>query len=142
MKKKSTSNSLNVSLARRFGAIFYDLLILLTLLILTSLIVSIPFNINPDHPLFYVYQGCIYTISFLFYGWFWTHGGQTLGMKTWKFKIISLNGNRVSWISAGVRFIAAIISWLPLGLGYFWSMFDIKKRAWHDIISKTQLVRI
>ena len=141
MEKKNTTNYLYVSLARRLGAIFYDLLILLTLLILASLIISIPFNINPAHPLFFVYQICIYTISFLFYGWFWTHGGQTLGMKTWKFKVIAVDGSNVNWIMALIRFIVAIISWLPLGLGYLWSIFDPNKRTWHDIASKTQLIR-
>ena len=142
MKKKNAPNQLHVSLARRLGAIFYDLLILLTLLILSSLILSFLFNIHPAHPLFFVYQGCIYTISFLFYGWFWTHGGQTLGMKTWKFKITAVDGTNVNWIMALVRFIVAIISWLPLGLGYIWSIFDRNKRTWHDIASKTQLVRV
>lgn len=134
--------SVYVSLARRLGAISYDALILITLLILTSMLISIPFNINPEHPLFFVYQGCIYSISFLFYGWFWTHGGQTLGMKTWKFKITSTDGGKVNWLKALVRFLVAIISWLPFGLGYIWSMFDRQKRTWHDIASKTQLIRV
>ncbi len=142
MEKRNISNNLYVSLARRLGAIFYDVLILLTILILTSIIISIPFNITPSHPLFFVYQGCIYSISFLFYGWFWTHGGQTIGMKTWKFKITSIDGNQISWLKALVRYLVAIISWLPLGLGFIWSMFDHKKRTWHDIASRTQLTRI
>ncbi len=142
MKKKNKTNNLNVSLIRRLGAILYDTLILLTLLILISFIISILFNISPKHPLFFIYQTCIYSISFLFYGWFWTHGGQTLGMKTWKFKITAIDGSRVNWTKAIVRFIVAIISWLFLGIGYIWSIFDSKKRTWHDIASKTQLVRI
>ncbi len=131
-----------VSLARRLGAILYDFLLLVTILVFASLIIVIPFNINPEHPLFIVYQLYIYTISFLFYAWFWTHGGQTLGMKTWKFKIISINGTNVNWANAFIRFTVAIVSWLPFGLGYIWSMFDTKKRTWHDIVSKTQLIRI
>ena len=140
-ENKSTPNK-NVSLARRLGAILYDFLLLVTILVFASLIIVIPFNINLENPLFIVYQGYIYTISFLFYAWFWTHGGQTLGMKTWKFKIISVNGTKVNWVNAFIRFIFAIVSWLPFGLGYIWSMFDTKKRTWHDIVSKTLLIRI
>ena len=141
MKETNPSTNSHVSLARRLGAIIYDLLLLITILILISFIFSILFSINPKHPLFFVYQGCIYTISFLFYGWFWTHGGQTLGMKTWRFKITSLDGGEIKWKTALIRFIAAIVSWLVFGLGYIWSLFDKKNRTWHDIISKTQLTR-
>lgn len=141
MTENKPSPNQNVSLARRLGAILYDFLLLVTILVFASLITVIPFNINPEHPLFIVYQGYIFTISFLFYAWFWTHGGQTLGMKTWKFKIISVNGTNVNWVNAFIRFTFAIVSWLPFGLGYIWSMFDTKKRTWHDIVSKTQLIR-
>ena len=142
MTDNKSSPNQNVSLARRFGAILYDFLLLVTILVIASLITVIPFNINPENYLFIVYQVYIYTISFLFYAWFWTHGGQTLGMKTWKFKIISVNGTRVNWVTAFIRFTFAIVSWLPFGLGYIWSMFDTKKRTWHDIVSKTLLIRI
>ena len=142
MKNKKTPSRLYVSLPRRLGAISYDLLILVTLLILASMLISVPLNLNSQHPLFFVYQVCIYSISFLFYGWFWTHGGQTLGMKTWKFKITTTDGTEVNWLHALVRFIVSIISWLALGLGFIWSLFDKQKRTWHDIASKTQLTRI
>ena len=62
-------------------------------------------------------------------------------MKTWKFKITSTDGGKVNWMKALVRFLVAIISCLPFGLGFIWSMFDQQKRTWHDIASKTQLNR-
>jgi uncharacterized RDD family membrane protein YckC len=32
------------------------------------------------------------------------------------------------------------LSWLPLGLGFFWVLFDRDRRAWHDRLSGTRLV--
>jgi uncharacterized RDD family membrane protein YckC len=142
MQRNSSSASLHISLARRLGAILYDFLLLATILIFASLFFAIPFNITPEHPLFIIYQSYIYVISFFFYAWSWTRGGQTLGMKTWKFKITRLDGSSMNWLDALIRFVVAIISWLPFGLGYLWSLFDKQKRTWHDIASKTQLTPI
>jgi uncharacterized RDD family membrane protein YckC len=33
-----------------------------------------------------------------------------------------------------------LLSWLPLGLGYFWILFDREGRAWHDRLSRTRVV--
>jgi uncharacterized RDD family membrane protein YckC len=80
------------------------------------------------------------TISFIYYGWFWTHGGQTLGMKTWKMKLQQEDGEAVTWPLALLRFITAIISWSAAGLGFIWSLFHPQRRTWHDMVSKCVLI--
>ena len=35
-----------------------------------------------------------------YFTWFWTHGGQTLPMQTWKFRVITADGER-SQLQAG-----------------------------------------
>ena len=84
---------------------------------------------------------CI-VISFLFYGWFWTHGGQTLGMKAWNIYVIKPNGKFMSWPTAGKRYAFAIISWLTFGLGFTWILLSREKLAWHDMFSNTRLVHV
>ena len=71
---------------------------------------------------------------------FWKHGGQTLGMRAWKIKGLREDGAPLSVRDAAVRYLAAILSALPLGLGYLWSLFDPHRRAWHDRLSHTMLV--
>jgi len=34
----------------------------------------------------------------------------------------------------------ALVSLLPLGLGFLWILFDPEKRAWHDRLSRTRVV--
>ncbi|MCY4642892.1 MAG: RDD family protein [Gammaproteobacteria bacterium] len=131
----------SVSLLRRLAAILYDFVLLATLLFLASFAVVIPLKIYPEHPLFIVYQGYLFMLSFLFFAWFWTHGGQTLGMKSWKFKVTRVDGSELNWKTAWVRFLIAIVSWMPCGLGYFWAAFDPENRTWHDMASGSRLTR-
>ena len=78
-----------VGLLRRFGAIFYDALLLIAVLFFASLPIAVPLNITIEHPWYSYFVAYIYLVSFLFFGWFWTHGGQTLGLKTWKSQLVS-----------------------------------------------------
>ena len=80
------------------------------------------------------------SVSFFFFGWFWTHGGQTLGMKAWKLYLIQPDGKFISWRGALIRYLVAIVSWLCMGLGFTWILLNKKKRAWHDIASNSQII--
>jgi len=131
-----------VGLVRRLMAIIYDLFLLLALLLVATITAMILNQGTIEsghhfHPIFSIY---LLIISFAFYGWFWTHGGQTLGMKTWKMKLQQENGQPVTWPLALIRFITALISWSAAGLGFFWSLLHPQRRTWHDIASKCVLV--
>lgn len=82
---------------------------------------------------------CI-VISFIFYGWFWTKGGQTLGMRAWNLYLIKPDGKFIDWKTALIRYGAAIISWAVVGMGFAWILLNSRKRAWHDSLSGTQIV--
>jgi len=142
-QKESSQNRSKeyVSLLRRFGAIFYDSFLLLTVLFVASFIIIIPTRIKPEDPYFFLFQVYIFIIAYVFFAWCWTRGGQTLGMRTWKMKLVNEDGSLVSWGSALLRFAIAIISWLVFGLGFLWSLWDKQHRTWHDIASKTKLIR-
>ena len=79
-------------------------------------------------------------VCFLFFGWFWTHGGQTLGMRAWRLQLRRIDGQNLAWSTAVVRFASALLSWLALGLGFVWVAFDPQNRAWHDRLSKSNVV--
>lgn len=142
MKNIKSSKLNHVTLSRRFGAMLYDFFLLIGMLIIASAIVVIPFKLTPDKPTFIFYQLYIFTITYIFYIWFWTHSGQTLGMQTWKFKITTTKGEPVNLSQATIRYFVAIISITVFGLGFFWSIVDKKNRTWHDIASRTKLIRI
>ena len=142
------------SLVKRLVAIFYDLLLLVALLftvgIIAAAILTFALNdgnaITESHPAFILYRmfmlALLLVTGFLFFGGFWVHGGQTLGMKTWRLEVKSVDGGPVTWKSAAIRYIGALISWGLLGLGFLWSLVDARRRSWHDIFSATVLVQL
>jgi uncharacterized RDD family membrane protein YckC len=153
MCDKSTPD-IPVSLFKRLMAIVYDLLLLTALLftvgILVSTILTFALNegnaITDTHPYYLEFQLFIlctlFFSSFLFFSWFWMHGGQTLGMKTWRVQLISVDDSAIGWKESALRFMGAIISWLIFGLGFIWVLFDKENRTWHDIFSGTKLVQL
>ena len=132
-----------VGLFRRLMAIFYDLFLLTAILFLATAIVNAinsgeAIDKSTSHIIFLdFYLG---SIIFFYFGWFWTHGGQTLGMKTWKIKLLSNKSEAINWQQVTIREVTALISWVFLGLGFIWSVFDKQKRCWHDITSDTKLI--
>ena len=133
-------------IGKRLLAILYDLFLLSALLFIAAifpLLLNHGTAITRDNGalVFYVIHPLyLLTVCFGFFGWFWTHGGQTLGMRTWKLKIISVQSGAISWQQAGIRFVVAIASWLCGGVGFIWSVFTKDKRCWHDIASQTKMV--
>ena len=79
-------------------------------------------------------------VSFVFYGWFWTHGGQTLGMRAWNLYLIKPDGKFINWKLAGVRYCLALISWIPFVFGFIWIILSREKLAWHDSLSGSRIV--
>ncbi len=127
-------------LARRLAAICYDALLLAGLL----LIAGAPLPLVPEsaQKLWWVrliIQTYLLAWCFLFFGWFWVHGGQTLGMRAWRIRVVQDDGENVRWSRAAMRFMAAILSWAIAGLGFLWIRFDPRGMAWHDRLSKTRL---
>lgn len=87
-------------------------------------------------------QCYIALILFVFFGWFWTHQGQTLGMRAWRLKVITHDGKNISWAGAARRFILAVISFAVFGVGYLLSLVHPKNMTFHDCYSGTKLVLI
>jgi uncharacterized RDD family membrane protein YckC len=140
----------SAGLLRRFAAIVYDAILLAGVLVLASAVVTIPLGLalGPDkaQPLFdspwfrwpfFVY--CV-VVAAAFHLWFWTHGGQTLGMRAWRLKVVREDGGTLTPRDSLFRWAAALLSWAPVGLGFLWSLLDPRGLTWHDRISRTHLV--
>lgn len=141
-------------LGRRLAAIFYDALLCVALLMVTTFIYKLVWmafvgearlrqmsesaSLDGD-PLL---STLLLLAVFAFFAKFWTHAGQTLGMQVWGIRVQNADGTGISLWQALLRFVVAIASWLCVGLGFLWSLFDKQKRSWHDMYSETQLVRI
>jgi len=130
----------NASLGRRLAAIVYDSLLILALLFLATLPFIGTRSGEPVDPGYLPYQLTLIGVTWLFLAGFWSTSGRTLGMQAWRLSVEDRDGKSPSLAIATLRFVAAILSWLPFGLGFLWQLWDKDGLTWHDRISGTRLV--
>ena len=62
----------------------------------------------------------LFLILYLFFAYFWTRIGQTLGMQVWRIRIENIDGTSVSWSKALKRYVtAAAVIFLTLLGSYY-----------------------
>ncbi|RLA12820.1 MAG: RDD family protein [Gammaproteobacteria bacterium] len=129
----------SASLIKRLAAMLYDSFLILAILFVAT-IIALLFNKGEaieSSPVFTLY---LVLVIFLFYSWFWSKCGQTLGMRVWKIQIINDYGRNPAWQVCILRLVFAVFSMACLGLGYWWRLF--KPYTWHDKLSQTRIIDI
>lgn len=150
---------------KRLLAATYDSFLLLgTTFIATAL--TLPFNkgeVEANQKIFMSLY--LLSVIYIFYGWFWTHGGQTLGMRSWKQQLVSIDKTAITWQQSFIRFITGLPAWLLffIGLilwikpsiaetltfippsvitltGFAWVLIDNKNGNWRDKLSKSHVI--
>lgn len=159
---------LHPNLVKRLLTALYDsLLVLATVFIATAL--TLPFTKGTIASENKIYMSLyLLSVIYLFFGWFWTHGGQTLGMRAWKQQLVQFNGQAVSWKQSTIRFITGLPAWslfliglliwmypdkiqlkatltnLPNWLfaliGFVWVLLDNRSNNWRDKLSGTHII--
>lgn len=131
----------NTGLLRRLAAIAYDALLVAALLFLAT----IPFIALRGGEAVEIGDNAIYRVVlalviYAFFVGFWTRPGRTLGMQSWGLQLETMDGQTPSIGRASVRFLAALLSLAPAGLGFVWQLWDPDRLTWHDRISGTRIV--
>ena len=132
----------SASLFRRAAAIFYDLLLLAGLIMVLTLVLVLARGGEAIPPASWWYDLLLLGTNFVFFGISWTRGGQTLGARAWKLRVIAVDGNDLNWRQAALRYLAAWLLLLPPGLGFIWARWDRDGLCWHDRLSGTRVVRL
>lgn len=150
-----TGNFPKAGIVRRLAAMFYDFLLVVSLVIVVAglyqqVVLRLIYGsekltqlseagmLDRDPVLASILIICI----FAFFAKFWTHNGQTLGMQVWGIRVQNADGSAIDLWQALLRFVIGIISWLPLGLGYWWCIFSKNRSCWHDNYSETVTVQL
>jgi uncharacterized RDD family membrane protein YckC len=68
----------------------------------------------------------LFVVLGLYFVWFWTHGGQTLAMKTWRIRLVAKDGSAPATGRALTRFLLCWL-WLLPGLALAWA---IQAKGW------------
>ena len=80
--------------------------------------------------------------TWIFYGYFWTHGGKTLGMAVWKFEIYSIDKNKINFQKVSIRFFSNVITVLLGGTPLILMYFSKNNLSLSDYLSKTSYKKI
>lgn len=151
---ESPDQLLKAGLIRRLAAMVYDSLLCIALLMTTTGLYMLASNAvvgserykamtesgqTLNDPLL---SSLLFIVLFLFFGFFWTKNGQTLGMQAWRLRVQNEDGSSLTWNQALLRFLMAGVSTAGFGLGYFWMLIDKKDRTWQCLFSKSIIVRI
>lgn len=162
-------------IAVRLYGIIYDGLLLVALWMITSALLvplATPDTAAQQHQLTvtpeafrqFVLFPALVVVTWLFYGYFWTRAGQTLGMQTWRLKVVRADGSRLRWGDAIARCASAcllpvvggligqlaygspkaVLLCLTLGFlgNYVWMLWNGRHLAWHDQMSRTVVLRL
>lgn len=140
-----TESRPSAGVLRRFGAMFYDLLVLLALMmVVTSALLPLTggeaITSARYGGLEHAYRALLLIVIVCFFGLFWTRSGQTVGMVAWRLKIERADGRLMTWSDVLKRLAAAFVALLAAGAGYFWIWIDRDRLAWPDRWTHTRVV--
>ncbi|MDO4643506.1 MAG: RDD family protein [Cardiobacteriaceae bacterium] len=134
-------NALPAPLVRQLAAMFYDAFLLLACWIACGFFFII---ISKGEPitsgiLHYLLQTTMFAVWVMFFVYFWSKQGQTLGMRAWRLVVVDEHGRSLTWRRALLRWLWALITCFIIGIGIWWRFFDTEKRTLYDRLSKTRL---
>ncbi len=135
---------------RRLLALFYDMWPVVAMWFLVSAMFTVAYtlsghgareNIAPFSPLQWLLWFCCWLTTGAYAVMSWGRGGQTLGMRPWRLRVVAADGGRPTRVALVKRYLIGNVSLLLGGLGFWWAWFDHDKRTWHDRVSGTRLVQ-
>lgn len=146
---------------RLFGMV-YEGMLLFGLLFLSGWLFSTLLQQRHALTLRHAQQVWQFLVLGTYFVWFWTHGGQTLAMKTWRVRVVDATGGPLRWPRALLRYLLAWLWFVPgLAIAYLigaggwllvllpglnivlWAMtarFDRDRQFLHDRLAGTRLV--
>lgn len=125
---------------RRMGSMLYELLVITALWMLASAIATSVLGKADTGMARLLLQLLSISIISAYFIWCWSHGGQTLAMRTWQIRLINSNGRPVSTATALRRFLLAATGICLAGIGLWWALLDKEGAFLHDRLGHTRLV--
>lgn len=127
---------------RRLAALLYELVLVIALVMAAGAI-ALPVSrlLDPalTRPLFRLLALAALGAYFVYC---WSHGGQTLPMKTWRLRLVLASGDALRGRDAWRRFVFAVPCVAAGGVGYLWALFDRDRQFLHDRLAGTRIIRI
>ena len=128
------------ALFRRLASALYDLLLLTALVLVASFPFLAVVGDSTQGWRRHLLQAYILVVAGVYFVGFWTRGGQTLAMKTWRIRVVRADGGLLSRAHAVHRYVLSLLSFFALGLGFLWAFFDRDRQFLHDRLAGTAIV--
>lgn len=126
---------------RRLVCMLYESLLLLGVLsvafMLPHLVLGMAYEIVLPGPILFLHLAGVMGFYFV---WYWSHGGQTLAMQTWRMKIVSVDGSPPKLQQLLLRYALSWPSLLFYGVGLLWAIFDRDRQFLHERLSGTRII--
>lgn len=150
-------------LLRRMASFAYEGLLLFGVLMISGyLYSSLTQQRHALHGL-HGLQAFLFFVLGLYFVWFWSHGGQTVAMRTWRIRLVAIDGGPVRPGRALCRYLASWVWFVPplalaaaahldsvtsiFGLLGAWiasyallALLHPQRQFWHDALCGTRLV--
>ncbi|MDQ6639000.1 MAG: RDD family protein, partial [Pseudomonadota bacterium] len=154
------------SLGRRMACFVYEATLLFGLALVPGVLGTFFFaQSGQRHPL--QSETALRLYALVFYGvyfvWLWSRHGQTLAMQTWKIRVVTAAGERLTQARALARYVACCCAWFGpatlLSSALHWpparslgavaagiavyallALFEPDRQFWHDRLCGTRLV--
>lgn len=92
--------------------------------------------------IYFAWQALAVVCLWLYFAGFESSAKQaTWGKRLMKIKVVGKQGQRISFARASGRFFAKILSYVTLYVGFFMAGLTNRKRALHDYVAETYVVR-
>ena len=133
--------------ARRLAALVYDALLIAALLMVYTAIALLfthghALLTDSVGPWAYIYRIGLIGLIGAYFVFNWVHSGQTLGMRAWRLHAVDRHGKPLTPGTAALRFLCAVLAWMPAALGVLWLYLDPERLALHDRLSGTRILHV
>jgi uncharacterized RDD family membrane protein YckC len=88
-----------------------------------------------------VVQAFVFALTAAYFVVSWVRGGQTIGMRAWRLRVVDDQGSPLPAMRALLRFVIALVSVAALGAGFWWALIDPRRRTWHDMAARSLVLR-
>jgi uncharacterized RDD family membrane protein YckC len=130
------------AIARRLASALYDALLVVALMFIATFPFLAFVGDSTQGLRRHLLQAWVLFVVGAYFTWFWTRGGQTLPMKTWRIRLVRRDGAPVSMGRAIHRYFLAILGIAALGAGFLWALVDRDRQFLHDRLAGTALVDV
>lgn len=136
---------------RQLAALLYDSFILLALSFLYSALVTAIAAATGEPADDYqpMFNGVLFPLGWVltltvFYCFFWHRSGQTVGMKTWRIKVVrEEDASRTpTWWRCALRAVVAAPAVMFFGIGYIYGALQPSRQTLQDKLSATKVLLV